>query len=646
MARVCLPKEQRDKILSALKSGELKIADLYGLKSTERNAVIEKYVGKDLAHTVNSRFEQAMSSKQRDAMVNWVKDTTSLKAPVRRDMLKKVERIKETLTPSEAHGFLSDLAETKLGIGVTEEEAKTIITLKNSVDDLKSKITEDMPVRSNERMAYGLALDNFKNYVGELKLNAQTLSGKERLQPKNYVNNLIDFGSTVKSLTASLDNSFIGRQGIKTLLRGDYKVWIDSFGTSLKVFGKELFRKAPPGLFSSPDDAIMSAIRADIYSRPNALNGKYAAAKNGYGLGQFHEEAFPTSIPARIPFLGRFFKASETAFTASALKMRAELADAIITNAEQHGIDVLDETQASALGSLVGSLTGRGELTTFAASGRLTNALMFSPRFLKSNFNTLTAHTFDKTMTPFARKQAALSTLKIASSVGALLTIADTLNPGSVEWDPRSSNFGKIKIGNHRYDITGGMAGLVTLASRLTTLSSKSTATGAVSSLTSGEYGKPTAMDTVTNFFEGKFSPLAGAVRDIWKGQKFSGEKPTVLNTISGLTVPISLQTLDSELKKGNDDILLAMIAESLGFSSTDSTMKMSGKKWTELEKNKGTETMNKAMKTVTTNFNKRAEKLQSTPQFKKLSTEKQAEALNKIKEEETKRVLGSYGIK
>jgi hypothetical protein len=124
-----------------------------------------------------------------------------------------------------------------------------------------------------------------------------------------------------------------------------------------------------PGLFKDRGDAVMAALRADVFSRPNAMNGKYAAAKNGYGLGIFHEEAFPTSIPSRIPFLGKVFKASESAFTGSALKMRAELADAVIATAEKNGIDMLDETQATALGNLVTSLTGRGELTTTAAMG-------------------------------------------------------------------------------------------------------------------------------------------------------------------------------------------------------------------------------------------------------------------------------------
>ena len=655
MDRVCLPKAERDKIITALKSGELKIMDLYALKSKERNELLKKYVGEELASMVNSRFEQAMRSKQKNAMVNWVKSVTTAKDPIRRDMLKKVERIKDSLTPDEEQGFLSDLAETKLGMAVTEEEAQTILALKKTVDELKAQIPEDSPIRSKERMAYGFAVDKFKNYIGDLKLKAETPTWAERARLQNFGSNLVDFAGFTKSLIATLDDSFIGRQGIKTLLRGDYKIWFDTFKKSLEVFGKELIAEAPKGFFKDRSDAIMSTIRADILSRPNALNGKYAAAKNGYGLGQFHEEAFPTSIPSKIPFLGRLFKASETAFTASALKMRVELADKLIEQAEKNGIDMLKESEASGLGNLVTSMTGRGELTTFAASGKEINALMFAPRFLKANFNTITAHTFDKSMSPYARRVAANATLRIVTSIGALLTVADIINPGSVEWDPRSSNFGKITIGGNRYDITGGMNGLVTLAARLGLIPihngefglwSKSASTGMVTDLTEGAFGQQTAMDVFENFFEGKLSPAAGALRDIWKGQKFSGEKPDIINTISGLTVPISLQFLNEELKKGNDDILIAMLAESFGFSATDTTMRGSGKKWQELEEKEGVKEMNKALNIVTKNFNKRVEELEKTKQWDKMSNSEKAEKLSQIKDQETTRVLNMYGIK
>lgn len=652
MANLCLPRQVRDKLLGALKSKDISIEKLYSMSDVERNTIFKQYVGEDFAKFVNSEFEKAMLSNQKKAISNWIQKIANVKEPVRKDLLNKVGKLEKILTPDDEFGFLNDLASQKLGVGVTEEEASTILKLKSEIDDFKTKIPENSPKNSEERLAYGLAVDDFKQFVGKLKNEANDLTLKEYAQPKNWGKGIIDLAGVLKSSVATLDNSFIGRQGIKTLLSGNYKLWADTALQSFKNFGEELVQKSN-GLFKERNDAVMKAIRADIYSRPNALNGKYNAAKNGYGLGLLNEEAFPSSIPEKIPLLGRLFKASETAFNGSAMKMRADLADAFIAAAEQNGVDMLDPIQATAHGKLVSSLTGRGDLGKAETIAKEANALFFSIKFLKSNFDTLTAHFFDKSMTPEAKKTAALATAKIAAHIGSILGIAKMINPDSVDLDPRSTRFGQIKIGQHSYDITGGMRGLITLASRIVPTYhngewgfwTKSASTGKYTKMSQGNYGEQTALDTFQQFFEGKLSPTAGLIRDIWKGQNFEGEKPGFVNSIIGLTVPISATTLIDELKKGNDDIVMAMMAEALGFSASDTTFKGSGKKWAELKEKKGEDVYNESLKKVTDEFNKEAEKLQNSTRFKNMKNDEQAEALDAIRTEVTNKIFKRYNI-
>jgi len=52
------------------------------------------------------------------------------------------------------------------------------------------------------------------------------------------------------------------------------------------------------------------------------------------------EEEFPTSFPSRIPVLGRFFKAAEVAYEAGAMRLRADVADAMYMMAEKVGRDL------------------------------------------------------------------------------------------------------------------------------------------------------------------------------------------------------------------------------------------------------------------------------------------------------------------
>jgi hypothetical protein len=263
MAGICLPKSEREKLSTALRSKDITIARLYDMTSEERNTMLAVYVGKDFASAVNARFEQAMVSNQKKAMKNWIERTLSQNDPIRRDMLKRVERVKKVLTPTEENGFLKDLAEMKVGLTVTEEEASTILKMKETIDELKAAIPENSPVRSEERLAYGLAVDDFKQFVGQLKNDADSLTVRERMQLKNWGENIRDAAGVTKSLVATLDNSFIGRQGIKVLLRGDYGLWAKTAAESFKYFGQELVQKSP-GLFKDRSDAVIRAIRADI----------------------------------------------------------------------------------------------------------------------------------------------------------------------------------------------------------------------------------------------------------------------------------------------------------------------------------------------------------------------------------------------
>ena len=158
--------------------------------------------------------------------------------------------------------------------------------------------------------------------------------------------------------------------------------------------------------------------------------------------------------------------------------------------------------------------------------------------------------------------------MKVISGSAAILAISNAVNPGSVETDPRSSDFGKIKIGATRFDVSGGMSSILTLASRLITMSSKSSSTGKITDLNSGEFEAQTGADVVYNFFENKLSPASSIVKDLLKGQDYNGNKVTLINEIGNLFMPIPITTfveLQNNPKSAN--ILIAMLADELGIS-------------------------------------------------------------------------------
>jgi len=653
---LCLPKTERTAIDEALRTGKLSLRQLVSMPTELRRAELQKYVGEAYAKVVNAKLEQAMVSTQKKAFVKWVKSVTQEGTPIRRDMLTRVGRVEKYITPDLRHGFLKDLAEAKLRVAISSDEAKIILQLHKNVVETKSNIPEsylkstvDVAAKDRplEAFAYSNAMVEFQNFTQKLKEKATNLTMKERKKLVNTGTNILDAAGATKSLLGSLDNSMPGRQGLPVLLRGNARIWGRNWLRSFKNF-KDGFSA------TDKNTAAADAIKAEVLSRVNSINGTYAAAPNKYGLDVLTEEAYPSLAPENLPLVGKLFRASSAAFNLTTMQVRADLADAFIAHARKNGIDVKDPREASGLGLRVGTLTGRGELTTTAPIGDTINLMFFAPRFLRSRFNILTGGQFygNKKMSKYARQQAALDTVRIAAGVGVTLLVAKMLG-FEVDTDPRSGKFAQICIGSKCYDPTGGVKGLATLASRILPTQhngewgkwTKSGATGKWTRMNQGEFGEATALSLVEQFFKGKLSPPLGAVRDILQGQTFGGDKVTAQGVALNLVVPIGVQNAYDNFAAGKDDQFISALVEALGFSSTDRTFFPSGKRWMELKTEKGPAVQQAMLKEATEKYNARVDKLEATAAWSNMTNEEQGDILTKIKNQETDKVLERHGL-
>jgi hypothetical protein len=264
------------------------------------------------------------------------------------------------------------------------------------------------------------------------------------------------------------------------------------------------------------------------------------------------------------------YKASEAAYTGMVYRMRADVFDKYLTIAKTAGVDITDKVQLESIGKLVNSLTGRGTLSKFGLSdkgGNTINNLFFSPRFLSSNIDFLTAHQLQKGVTPFVRKTAAMNLLKVIAGSASVLAIANALMPGSVETDPRSSNFGKIRINGTTFDVSGGMGSILVLAAKLATKSSKSSTTNKVTPLDSGKFGAQSSVDVLVSFAEGKLSPIASLGKDLLTGRDFYGNKITPQGEANNLLTPLPITNTVQLYQAKNAPILAGIIADMLGIS-------------------------------------------------------------------------------
>lgn len=570
----CLIPKLAEQFKQGLANGEITPAKLNEMSTEARVEFLEKYVGKENAPQVNKRFERSLLLKNQDAaLLRWAKETAGITDAARKRLVeqieaRKAERFERTFNPTEEQAFLGALAEQKIGTSITREEAKAVFDLAKNTEDARAKFNSETGQWSSEqaRMQYGAAKVIYDNYVGYLKNEFRGMSLGEAIktQTQRYRDNIADrpvFGTftTLKdiinrvsdlsiSTVATLDNSFIGRQGIHALLTHPSSWWQgakNSFLDIAKTFGGQ---------------ETLDMLQADVLSRPNAMNGNYEKAK----ILKLQEEQFPTSLPEKIPYVGRVFKASEAAFKGSALRIRTDLFDLLFEKAKENGVDVTSKYELESIGKVVNSLTARGEFK--GGTPGVVKAILWAPKMLKANLDVLTAHT-GQDISRFATKEAWTNLFKIVSTTAIVLAIAKAQDPDSVDLDPRSSDFGKIKIGDTRIDITGGQGSIVTLAARMLTNSSKSSTSGEVTPYGTG-FGDRSRFDAIIDFLTNKVTPPVRTIVNILKGEDFEGNTPTVAGELYSAYTPIAVQHVMDYMKDPKSERALGILADFVGFSS------------------------------------------------------------------------------
>jgi hypothetical protein len=544
----CLIPKIADKFKEDIISGKIDPFSLAQMTSADRRVYFADKLGKENAERVNTLFESKLLIKNRQlGMIAWAKQMLGDKPDVFRDAISTISRMEKILKPEDEAMFLEDLASKKLGTHITMTEAKVLTEMSTRLESARVKVSPTEPNGSPNRLEYGAAKVAMQNYVNDLKISNKTIDWN----PVSIASNL---AGVAKGIRASLDDSAVFRQGWKTLFTNP-ALWAKS---AIKTFGDiatQITRK--PG-----DNRVLDGIKAEIYSRQNAIDNHYRKMKLDIGES---EEAFPTPLPEKIPLFGRFYKASEVAYTGFLYRLRADIADKVLELAKIQDVNLKDELQIRSIGKLVNSLTGRGDLGPFEKVGKQVNTILFSPKMLKSTLDFLTIHATDK-MSAFARKQAAKNLLKVVMGTGTLLAIANALMPGSVETDPRSADFGKIRVGDTRFDVSGGMASMVVLASRLMSQSTKSSNTGKVTKINSGEFGSMTGQDVLVNFMMNKLSPAAQVVKNLLNQSDFQGNQLTAPGMAKDLFVPLPISNATETLKNPNSaPFLLTIIADALG---------------------------------------------------------------------------------
>ena len=265
---------------------------------------------------------------------------------------------------------------------------------------------------------------------------------------------LADFANVPRALVSSIDMSAALRQG-RILATYKPKQWGSAFKEMFSYWGN-IFKENPEKFF---EEAMN-----DIAKRPTFKimedSGLYLTdlTESGFGLSG-KEERFMSNLAEKIPLVGRnLVKPSERAYVGFLNKARADVFDDIANQYIKGGITPENDPEIfKSLANFINTISGRGNMPKALggnASVPALNAVFFSPKFLASRIQLLNPAWYIKQPAP-VRKEAMKSILGFVGSGLSLLGLAK-LGGAEVEADPRSTDFGKIKIGNTRYDVWAG----------------------------------------------------------------------------------------------------------------------------------------------------------------------------------------------
>jgi hypothetical protein len=334
-----------------------------------------------------------------------------------------------------------------------------------------------------------------------------------------------------RALMASVDISFPGRQGLGVLAASP-RIWTKGFKPQLKgLVSEEYYHKMLGHMHQDPAFSV-------------AQDAGVKFTELGKGASQ-REEPFATNVLTNRPEKYNPIRASARAYTMYGDYVRLELFKKYLAKAERQGVNIENKNELRDIGKVVNTLSGRGGGKTLQQSSPLLNTVFFAPQLIKSRLDMLNPLWYSKHVpigptTPFATRQAKIAGARLGVGLGATLGGAAALG-AKVQTDPRNADFAKIRVGNTRVDIAGGLAQYPRAISQIASGKVISSTTGKTMTLGPG-FGQMSRKDVAERFGVGKLAPPMSAAYEALQGRTFLGQPLTVKNQVVPRVVPFGLQ--------------------------------------------------------------------------------------------------------
>ena len=263
------------------------------------------------------------------------------------------------------------------------------------------------------------------------------------------------------------------------------------------------------------------------------------------------EEILMGRLVGKIPVVRNFNQAAQVFLN----KIRLDMFKSMGKSMSKSGTPTPEENIQIAM--FVNEATGRGGLGKITPAGVVLGRAMFAPRYYASRLQLAAGHSMWGG-TPRSRRIIATEYARALVGLSLYYTAlamyfgrGEDEEKGKIGSDPRSTDFGKVKVGDTRLDPLAGLGQVAVLASRTAT-GEKTTLTGKVLPIRGKKvpFGGDKWTDIAARHLRGKLHPVPASIANLFDGTDLGGNEATVLNQMGGAMVPITYMDIYVALKE------------------------------------------------------------------------------------------------
>lgn len=396
----------------------------------------------------------------------------------------------------------------------------------------------------------------------------------ENMKPKSVTLEVMNWLGLARAVKTAFDISLGGRQGILALVSHPKALGPSLYKDMFKALGSEQGYYEVLNKYETREDAPWIA---DSGTHVSTNSGDIGAREEAVAtdlldrlMGWVPEAEWKKKIKKILTTLAIPVRASERAYVAGTASIRSNYFTLLHENVTI-GRDS-DRNERQVLGEFVNTVTGRSDFGAFNNSAVAMNTMFFAPRYVWSRFQYIfgafsAGETFMRDKEGRAKlnreQKSRLRKVLLNEYKRQALAISAVLSMIYFAWgddddvevgiDPRSSDFGKVRIGNTRVDFLGGTSQSMVVMARtadalLDAAMGKDISPEDKSYWRPG-YGRDSAYDMLSRFMRTKFAPPIGAGIDFMSGENVIGEESGKWDIPRNLVMPLSLEDIKDTME-------------------------------------------------------------------------------------------------